>query len=313
MNKFEFGDLNRFLVSLGLALMAAGPALLWLFYREPLDLMHPIDELAKLTPTAQQIVTERQDHLLVLLQLVPWMSAISISSGFLILSLGIFRWLPLQKLHEQMHTLQTRELEIKVSQMTPEEILTKAAAEVALAAPAAIHSLESTAPTEDPVRAYLTKEQLFLDAVADAVGDKYDVQAHQRIGINKYDAILRHRSKKGPDYIIEFKDFSLNYRPLGLKQALSQIAASAGFAQFLDVPRQIPMLVAVVPSNTPQPLADAMSLVAETANNPTPFGHATIRLIASEYLGRLRAADIRQMLEDTPRAMWFDEQVPDAG
>ena len=47
MNKFEFTDLNRFLVSFGLTLLFGSAALVWLFFREPFDLNVTADNSAR--------------------------------------------------------------------------------------------------------------------------------------------------------------------------------------------------------------------------------------------------------------------------
>lgn len=313
MNKIEFVDLNRFIVSLGLALIAAGPALLWLFYREPLDLVHSVTELNSLTETARAIILERQARIQVLLRIIPWVSGSSVVAGIGLVAVGISRWIPFQRDYERMHSLQRQEQELKVRSMSPEEIVKKAADDVAVTAPSAVFSEGSSAGLNQAVGEYLEKEQIFLDALADALADNYEVLPHQRVGLNKYDAILKARDSRGPDYVIEFKDFSRGYRGQRLKEALSHIAESAGFAQFLGRPRQIPMVVAVVPADAPQSLSDAYELIERTAANPTPFGSVLIRLITPERLRNLKASDVRSLLDQSRRAMRLNGDAGVAG
>jgi hypothetical protein len=56
MEKIEYSDLNKFLVSVGIALMTISIFIIWLFFKEPFDLLIEQKTLDNLTETAKTII-----------------------------------------------------------------------------------------------------------------------------------------------------------------------------------------------------------------------------------------------------------------
>jgi hypothetical protein len=306
MDKFDFGDLNRFLVSVGLALLLASVGVPWLFYREPFDLVRTTSELDSLTPYARAIVLERQSSVGLALGLVPWISLLLAVLGLGLLIYGLWRWWPFQRDFEEIQTYTLAELKQRVQQMTPAEVEAKARAEVAaISVPSPVlqgegQVTDATQSASDRVDQYIQNQNLFLDILAANVPSGYELLPQQRFGPYTYDALLRHPSSDVPDFVIEFKDLSTNYQRRHLEAAL-RVASTA--ADWLGLTRkaQTPIVVALVPEDSPQPAADALALTEATRTHPTAYGRALLRLISSERLRALSTADITTILDTSER------------
>ena len=90
--KFEFSDLYKFFVSLGIVSITLGVITPLLFLREPFDLFIPESELSELTPTAQIAIARRQNISLAVIRVMPWLSGAGILAGTSLTSYGLWRW-----------------------------------------------------------------------------------------------------------------------------------------------------------------------------------------------------------------------------
>ena len=90
--KFEFGDLYKFIVSLGVVLISISSLGPWLFLKEPFDLYKPQSEIGKTTLLAQEAIAKRQDTVLFILRFIPIFAAIGSGSGILLIYIGLKRW-----------------------------------------------------------------------------------------------------------------------------------------------------------------------------------------------------------------------------
>ena len=71
MASVEYSDYHKFIVSLGVVLLAFSVLGPWLFLREPFDLMVEAQKLRSLTPEAQYLVTTRQHIVAAIMRLLP--------------------------------------------------------------------------------------------------------------------------------------------------------------------------------------------------------------------------------------------------
>jgi hypothetical protein len=314
MDKFEFGDLNRFFVSLGLTLVLGSLGIMWLFYREPFDLARTVAELNGLTPLAKAIILERQRHVGRALTLVPWLALGGVLTGLFLFFLGLFRWIPSQKTVEQIQDLTRKKLENEVRRMTPAEVITKAYSEVAVQEPAAVTARspddgdQQVASLQDPVSNYLQNENLLLDALATHLPDKYELLPYQQSAFGTYDALLRAKPGAGPDFIVEFKDLSRTPRARYLDDALRVASMSADWMGLDMVNRQIPLVIAIVPENSAALVEEALKLLERDAKHPTAFGRSLLRLISPKRLAKLNAADMKAVLDPSRRLVVLAEE-----
>jgi hypothetical protein len=306
MDKFEFGDLNRFLVSLGLALIASSVALAWLFFREPFDLTIPIDTLQKMTPLARSVVERRQAMMGSVLTVLPWASGAGTIGGALLVLYGLWRWIPYQRDYELLQRTARLRAEHEYRQMTSAEVVERARQDVV----AEQSSFGGAAPSmlDAAVTDYIANESALFDALESRLPEDYELLSHQRTPMFSFDALLRSRSARGPEYIIEFKNLSPDASSRLLVEALRHVSEAAGWLGLDRKVRQIPLVVAVTPNITGALTESATRFIRETTNNLTPFGSSLVRLLTPAGLRHLSAKDVQAFLDTSQRLLVFNEQ-----
>ena len=101
MKPFDFGDLYKFSVSLGLGLIISACALPWLMVRDNPNLRLSKTEIKKLPDTAQKIITTRQNYTKILITLTPVISPLFIVFGIYLIGYGVQNWKKRQSLDDE--------------------------------------------------------------------------------------------------------------------------------------------------------------------------------------------------------------------
>ncbi|MEG0984229.1 hypothetical protein [Algoriella sp.] len=104
IDKVQYSDFNRFLVSTGYVLITVGLLLPYFYLRENFDLQIEADKIQKLSPIAKSVITEKQKFSLCLIKIIPWLSITSILTGLTSLSFGGSRWHKRQKIEDDKIT-----------------------------------------------------------------------------------------------------------------------------------------------------------------------------------------------------------------
>ena len=105
---FEFADPYRFLVSAGIILIAVGLLLPWLLLQVSLDIVISTVDFDKLTSTAQEIVTRRQNSALWLINNVGMLTALFAGLGFVLVVMGLIFWVRRYRQQEALAILEER-------------------------------------------------------------------------------------------------------------------------------------------------------------------------------------------------------------
>src|SRR3546814_10851802 len=90
--KFEFGDLYKFVVSLGVVLISLSVLAPWLFLREAFDLFKTEIELKTVTEVARAAIASRQEATAFILRFIPWFSAVGSVCGSVLIVVGLKKW-----------------------------------------------------------------------------------------------------------------------------------------------------------------------------------------------------------------------------
>jgi hypothetical protein len=120
MSQFEYGDFNKFLVSIGLFLIGLTFLLPWLFFRENFDLLIKSDDLKAYTETAQHILTQRQSIVSYFPTAILIISSITLIFGAICCYKGISGWVKADKLKQEANQLSNRIATEEVKLVTPE-------------------------------------------------------------------------------------------------------------------------------------------------------------------------------------------------
>ncbi len=102
MHQFEYTDLNKFYVSVGISLPIAAFTLLWFFsFSESSDLLITTEELKNLTVVAQSVIHQRQTYISYLPRITLFISIFSFFAGLFFIKKGINGWIKSEKLNKK--------------------------------------------------------------------------------------------------------------------------------------------------------------------------------------------------------------------
>lgn len=317
MDKFEYGDLNRFLVSFGLALVAGSVAVFWLFFREPFDLVRTAEELQKLTPLAREIIQLRQEWTQRALQVLPYVSLVGLTFGTTCLIVGIARWIPMQREAERIQLVTRQKLERELQNMTPAEVVEKAKTEVSLQTSAVFPAGETGTETSKTVQLdaavadYLGTEAVLFDALAERLPAGYFVTPHQKISNYAFDALISSDRDSNANFILEFKKLGAGANARHLGDALRNASYAADWAgMFKDDKTYVPLVIAVTPNLEARLIERSQQLIEKDANHPTAFGRSLLRLITPQRLATLSAKDAEALLDTKRRFLVLPDWAP---
>lgn len=190
MNKPEYSDLYKFIVSFGLILIAFAILLPWLFLRESFDSLVSASDIANLTPTAQTLITHRQNVALWIVQNIVWVSAIPASLGSVSLVGGLFLWQRKQKLTDTKDELETEKLRLEVKSMLPEQIAVKLIQEAASESPNRQNEIAEAEGQIKVINEYVRVENMIIGKLSDCFGSA-NVRPNQQIKDSQVDVLVR--------------------------------------------------------------------------------------------------------------------------
>lgn len=105
MSQFEYTDLNKFFVSIGVFLIGITFLLPWLFFRENFDLLIKSEELNSYTETAQRIIHQRQSIVSYFPTIILIISSLCFLSGIYLCIKGIRGWNKAERLKHEASQL----------------------------------------------------------------------------------------------------------------------------------------------------------------------------------------------------------------
>jgi hypothetical protein len=231
MNKLEYSDLYKFLVSLGVVLISLSLVAPWLFLRESFDTLIKASDISDLTPTAQALLTYRQHAALWFIRNIWWISLLLAIGGLLPLAAGIVLWVRKQRLLDRREEIEARKVSLEVEKLrreveplTPIEIAMKGIGEVEEEIKAE-EALESSviSSIESRVQEYLRVEEIFLNKLITCYGEER-VLIQQRIEEAIYDAILMSDNPGVMDVVFEVKRLTRHFSLDRLQATIDQVS-----------------------------------------------------------------------------------------
>ncbi len=106
MEKPEYTDLHKFLVSFGIIIISLSFGFLWLIASSPLDDIYLLDNYSKLVIRAQQLVTIKLTTYLFLCTNRFLISGFLVFIGLLLIFQGLKKWVPIQLLDDKKQKLE---------------------------------------------------------------------------------------------------------------------------------------------------------------------------------------------------------------
>lgn len=151
MAQLEFGQLYKFVVSLGLVLMGAAIVGPWAILRDEGALMVSEAELSGLTPLAREVLEAKQLHASRIVEWYPWVALAVFITGALLTIWGLRKWKPRQTVADKREDVGLATEERQLEPLTPDETAQRLEEEVTAAEAGSYESEASSTPAgEDP-------------------------------------------------------------------------------------------------------------------------------------------------------------------
>jgi len=252
MQKIEFGDINRFFVSIGLFLIGFALIIPYFYLKEDFGLYLKEEDVAKFDEQIVEIIRAKRNQVACLQKIIPFVSLTLIIGGIVFCFIGIKRWLKRQvKLDEKLdNKVAKSKLDLKDS--TPEERVVNAKKETAETEIA--EQLESGAEKPQNLKtegylSYMAIEDKFFNYFKSVKNSNFDIFQQPKIG-NRFfvDILLRAKTNKYSDRIIEIKYFK-NQLPLSsIEDSITKLATYISYYKENTNKRVIPILLIVYSS-----------------------------------------------------------------
>lgn len=121
MPKLEFGQLYKFVVSLGFVLMVAALIGPWAILRDQGALLVNRQTLDELTPRAQQVLEIKQQHAEWIVKVYPWAALVLFIGGAVVAVWGLIHWWNRQQVADEREDVDLAVQRRTLDPLTPEE------------------------------------------------------------------------------------------------------------------------------------------------------------------------------------------------
>lgn len=208
MNKVEYGDINKFLVSIGMALIAISFLAPYLYLKEDFGLYVDVATLNKYQPEVQHLINDKLDKVSFIQKNILGVCIAVLASGVLSVIIGLVRWFHWQAIVDKKFEKELEKLGLEIQALTPTQVMEKAKVEVEEIEADNKEESISKPKEESIVIQYLRIEESVISRFEAYQSPNFDVLAHQRLG-NRYeiDLILRAIPNSYLDRIVEIKYF----------------------------------------------------------------------------------------------------------
>ncbi len=306
MDKLQFDDYDKFLVSLGVVLLVSSVAVPWLILREPFDLTIPQEEITNLSPMAQTLISQRHQLAYYLVHAVPSIFGVLLISGFVSVGFGLRGWRNRQRLFDTKTNLEVKKLSLEVTAMTPAEVIDKATNEVIeIEESDLLIDEEGPAPelpSESRTKEYLAIERKLLTIIKECLGNQYKATEYARLGPVQFDLVLEAGIGGDTDLLFEFKSIQKGFKFGWLREVALKTLYMSEVYEDHSINRSSPYVVIVAPSRIleSKSLEELTERITELTTN---LGRAVqVRFLKEEELQELTCQDISLLLSQRQAA-----------
>ncbi|WP_460206294.1 hypothetical protein [Klebsiella pneumoniae] len=227
--KFEFGDLYKFIVSLGMFLVSSAFVVPWLFLKEKFDFPLVSDVLCKNAELSCKIINIKKTLVYYILSLTPWISTIFFLTGGIVIVYGIRKWKANQLLLDEQAKIEFDIKKASFRSSTDDEIIIKQEQEII-----EFESKDlSRSSYFEGVKAYTYIEKKVQEKLASSYGE-YEIERNMRLADTSIDYIIK-RKRLQKDFLIELKYIRKGFNYGWLKESfLRNIYKRNMYKQFRD-------------------------------------------------------------------------------
>jgi hypothetical protein len=248
--KIDYGDINKFLVSIGLVLIALAVLTPYLYLKEDFGLYIEQSKIDQMQEPIKELITDKQNQVIKFQGFVPWVSLSFFLLGLASTIIGLVRWFKRQSKIDEKFDKELQKLDLEITSLTPEEKEEKAKQEVE-----EIESVEQqVTPTtvarpsthSDYVKAYMQIEKGLTDVFENYKSPNFDVLSQQRLG-NRFaiDILLQAKTKRFLDRIVEIKYFRNRLSPKIIRDTIYRLNTQVSYYNQASNRRVVPVLLIV--------------------------------------------------------------------
>ncbi|SEB86588.1 hypothetical protein SAMN04489761_1996 [Tenacibaculum sp. MAR_2009_124] len=255
MQKIDFGDINKFLVSIGLVLIALAIMTPYFYLKEDFGLYIDKEEVLKFEEPIKEIITNKQYQVSKIQKIIPWTSLILLLLGLISSYIGLKRWFKRQSKIDEKFDKEIKKLDLEIETLSPEEKIEKAKKEVQEIELA--EQLESDSKTTSQTTTttttrsesylnYMRIEQSIYKLFKNLKSPNFDIHSEQKLGNRFYiDLLLKAKNKKFSDRIIEIKYFRNQLPISSIQKSIYQLNTYISYYKENTNKQVIPILLIV--------------------------------------------------------------------
>lgn len=250
MQKIDYGDINKFLVSIGILLIGLAILTPYLYLKEDFGLYMEYSQIEKLPPPIQELIYSKQDKIIIIQKFILWISLGFLAFGLIFFITGLVRWFKHQSKLDNKFDKEVLKLDLEISSLTPEETEQKTIKEIneieydQQLRPKA--SIITTSNKQNYLNNYMNIENIIIKVFETYNSKYYDVLSQQRLG-NKFeiDILIKSKNENLSDSIVEIKYFRKHISSTIIQQTLQRLNTVISYYNQATKKEAIPALILV--------------------------------------------------------------------
>ncbi|OHD11666.1 MAG: hypothetical protein A2086_16010 [Spirochaetes bacterium GWD1_27_9] len=237
MEKPDFSDIYKFIVSLGIILIGSAIIVPWLILDNNSIFTIKISDLNDLTPTAKNIILKKQKIFDFILTIIPYLSLIIFAIGSFLLTIGLIKWNKRQKISDKIQDLEAKLKERDLNPLSKEEEIKKVEKEIT--ENEGLEPIENNQTVQkemfDKVNKYMQIENSVFNILKKDYGLIYEIKNNLKVYNHEYDIIMNEKNNFFNQIIIEIKYYSKDIRYTYLIQGIKGfMLALENYNQYLN-------------------------------------------------------------------------------
>lgn len=212
MEKLNYGDINKFLVSVGIVLIGLSILTPYLYLKEDFGLFIESEKIEKFQEPIKELIHSKQSLVIRIQKLIPYISLGLFLTGIAAFIIGLIRWFKRQLKLDEKFDKELKKLDLEIVSLTPEEKEEKAKQEVqeieSVEQPETTQSRTTISTHLEYIQSYMKIEKSVAEVFEKYNSPNFDVLSQQKIGNRfKIDILLKAKTRKFLDRIVEIKYF----------------------------------------------------------------------------------------------------------
>lgn len=247
MQKIDYSDINKFLVSFGLILIVLAGLIPYLYYKEDFGIYLSQCQINNLETNAKSLFINKRNTIIQIQLILPWISLSLTLIGIVSIIIGLIRWFKRQAKIDEKFDKEIEKLSLEIRSLTPEEQEQKAkeeAAEIEIAEIEIAENLNSR--ISESYNKYIKIEKSISNTFSKYDSKNFKVLFEQKIGNRfSFDILLKAINEKYSDRIIEIKYFKSHLSYSIIEKTLLQLESAAVYYKQAARKQVVPVLLII--------------------------------------------------------------------